>query len=294
MLPHTSLRDDSCLACHGRNLHLPQLRADPHHAEACVQQTGASVTQRHNLLVHTLAELARSVGASVRTDQPALGSALVQVIDATTGETREELQRGQLRGDLLVVHGAKRILVDVTAPRATAPTNLSSSAAGQRPGGCVATAEQHKRDKYEEPCKQRGMTFVPFAVESYGGMGPAARKLLTTLAGLSGERTARAFLLDAMARVSVTLQRGNALVLQRGMQQLRMDQLGRLGGDDHPFDPTHLQQTAGRRRQARTLAGWAEQPVDLASAFHSSLRAGGGAAASRSFRAGHLIEVSAG
>jgi len=293
MLPHTSLRDDSCLACHGRNLHLPQLRADPHHAEACVQQTGASVTQRHNLLVHTLAELARSVGGSVRTDQPALGSALVQVTDATTGETREELQRSQLRGDLLVVHGAKRILVDVTVPRATAPTNLSRSAAGQRPGGCVATAEQHKRDKYEEPCKQRGMTFVPFAVESYGGLGPAARKLLTTLAGLSGERTARAFLLDAMARVSVTLQRGNALVLQRGMQQLRMDQLGRLGGD-HPLDPTHLQQTAGRRRQARTLAGWAEQPVDLASAFHSSLRAGGGAAASRSFRAGHLVEVSAG
>ena len=85
MLPHTSLRDDSCLACHGRNLHLPQLRTGPHHAEACVQQTGASVTQRHNLLVHTLAELARSVGANVRTDQPALSSALVQVIDTTTG-----------------------------------------------------------------------------------------------------------------------------------------------------------------------------------------------------------------
>jgi len=116
-------------------------------------------------------------------------------------------------------------------------------------------------------------------------VGPAARKLLTTLAGLSGERAARAFLLDAMARVSVTLQ--------RGMQQLRMDQLGRLGGD-HPLDPAHLHRTASRRRQARTFAGWAEQPVDLASAFHSSLRAGGGAAASRSFCAGHLIEVSAG
>ena len=51
-------------------------------------------------------------------------------------------------------------------------------------------------------------------------MGPAARKLLTTLAGLSGERTARAFLLDAMARVSVTLQRGNALVL--GLRVIRV------------------------------------------------------------------------
>ena len=51
-------------------------------------------------------------------------------------------------------------------------------------------------------------------------MGPAARKLLTTLAGLSGERTARAFLLDAMARVSVTLQRGTALVL--GLRVIRV------------------------------------------------------------------------
>jgi len=34
-----------------RNVELPQLRQDPHHAEACVQQTGSSVTQRHSLLV---------------------------------------------------------------------------------------------------------------------------------------------------------------------------------------------------------------------------------------------------
>ena len=61
---------------------------------------------------------------------------------------------------------------------------------------------------------------------------------------------------------------------------------------------THSTRLTCSRRPAsvarRALAGWAEQPVDLASAFHSILRAGGGAAASRSFRSGHLIEVSAG
>jgi hypothetical protein len=39
LLPEHSLVDESCLACHGRNTELPQLKCDPHHAKACVPQT---------------------------------------------------------------------------------------------------------------------------------------------------------------------------------------------------------------------------------------------------------------
>jgi hypothetical protein len=59
MLPDSSLLVDSCLACHGRNLELPQFKLDPHHSEACVHHTGADVTDRHNGLVRVLGELAR-------------------------------------------------------------------------------------------------------------------------------------------------------------------------------------------------------------------------------------------
>ena len=79
---------------------------------------------------------------------------------------------------LLVVLGAKRFLVDVTVPRATAPSTLADPAMATA-GACTA---------------------------------------------------AEAFLLDALVRLSVALQRGNALVLQRGMQQLRMEQSALLTG----------------------------------------------------------------
>ena len=52
------------------------------------------------------------------------------------------------------------------------------------------------------------MKLSPFAVESYGGVGPAARK---QLAARSDELTAQAFLSDALTRLSVALQRGNAV-----------------------------------------------------------------------------------
>jgi len=68
LLPDSSLLHDSCLACHGRNLQLPEFKLDPHHSEACVRHTGASVTERHDGIVRVLGELARSVGASVRTE----------------------------------------------------------------------------------------------------------------------------------------------------------------------------------------------------------------------------------
>ena len=72
---------------------------------------------------------------------------------------------------------------------------------------------------------------VPFAVESHGGVGSTARKFLHQLASAGCELTAEAFLTDALIRISVELQRGNALVLQDGMQQLRVEQSALAGGD---------------------------------------------------------------
>jgi hypothetical protein len=84
MLPDRSLVEECCLACHGRNTELPQLKCDPHHAEACVAQTATSVTQRHNGVVGVVTPLARSVGGSVLTNQPGFGSG-VSTTDPQTG-----------------------------------------------------------------------------------------------------------------------------------------------------------------------------------------------------------------
>jgi len=161
--------------------------------------------------------------ASVRTDQRRLGEALVAILGPITGEGTHELMRSDKRGDLLVILGAKRFLVDVTIPRATAPSTLADSAMATA-GTCTAAAEKAKRAKYEALCKHRGLTLVPFAIESHGGVGAAARAFLHKLASAICELTTQSFLLDALIRRSVALQRGNALVLRRGMQQLRVEQ----------------------------------------------------------------------
>jgi len=147
-------------------------------------------------------------------------------------------------------------------------------------GACTAAAEKHKRATYEALCKHRGMELVPFAVESHGGVGSAARKFLHKLASAGCELTAEAFLIDAFIRISVELQRGNAHVLQRGMQQLRLEQ-SVLAGGDRPIGGG-APQLASRRRQQRLFdERCTDGRLDVGDYFHASMRAGGGRTAAR-------------
>ena len=182
-----------------------------------------------------------------------------------------------------MILGAKRFLLDVTVPRATAPSTLADPAMSSA-GACTADKEKRKRIKYEALCKHRGMTLVPFAVESYGGVGPAARAFLHKLASASSELTAEAFLIDALISLSVELQRGNAHVLQSGMQQLRVEQSAMAGGDK-PIGGASPQPASRRRQQRlfRERAATAAAPLDVGDCFHSSMRAGGGRISTRRY-----------
>ena len=126
------------------------------------------------------------------------------------------------------------------------------------------------------------MTFAPFAVESYG-VGPAARKLLLKLASRSDELTTQAFLSDALTRLSVALQRGNALVLQWHAAAARLLAAAGCGRPAHRPDaaPFACQPASSA---ARGCCRWAADGFDLAHVFHASMHAGGGDAAARSFR----------
>lgn len=307
MLPDRSLRHDACTACHGRNRELPQLSRDPHHAEACVRHTGRETTQRHNLIVGVITELARSVGATVRIRQPALGDAIIgpKASAAAPGPRDDDdasacaapiIEHSNKRGDLLILMGAEQIMVDVTVPRITAATHLTEPA-NRTAGQCTLAAEQLKLAKYQSECELRGQVFVPFVVESHGGVGPLARKLLTRLAGRASERTAQDFLSDALTRISVALQRGNALILQQGMQQLRRDQLSLCGGGKRVFGGRLVPASRSRQQRAgRTFdAGWDNAGVAAGQqlgSLHANLRAGGGLQAAHRYQAAH-VEVAA-
>jgi hypothetical protein len=131
MLPAHSLAVDSCLSCHARNtVTEPRFIDDPDHFHACIGKTqaGTSVTSRHHRVADVLGGLARLAGYAVIREPPfdAVVASVTSVVDPVTGECFdadcEMIHREGLRGDLLLIRGDDRILVDVTIVRPTAPT----------------------------------------------------------------------------------------------------------------------------------------------------------------------------
>ena len=136
MLPAVTLAAETCLSCHGRNtVNEPRFCDDPDHFEACIGKApaGASVTSRHHRIADVLGGLARAVGYTVIREPPFddVAAAVVTTtndVDPHSGqhiESAESFRRDHLRGDLLLIRGDDRLLVDVVIPRPTAPTRLN-------------------------------------------------------------------------------------------------------------------------------------------------------------------------
>ena len=263
MLPALSLRTESCLSCHARNIvHQPRFEDDPDHFQACIGKApaGASVTSRHHRLAGELAHIARSVGYTV-VREPPFGSIVVVSSSApapVTGENGkdeeevelaegsdidvEQVRHDDQRGDLLLIRGDERLLIDVTIVRPTAPTNMRNRALAvtRRGLSCASAAERVKHRKYDALCAERGWKMVPFAIEAHGSLGKSARQLLHKLASKADEMSARGFLHQAYARLSIALHAANAAIAVGGMQRLRVDQLFGMcseGGADLPMSP---------------------------------------------------------
>jgi hypothetical protein len=79
-------------------------------------------------------------------------------------------------------------------------------------------AEAHNLQTYSTPCAQAGWTMVPFALESYGGKGKHAAKLLQQMAAHSLDKSPEVFLVHAERVLSVALQVGNAGVSGQGTE----------------------------------------------------------------------------
>ena len=119
-------------------------------------------------------------------------------------------------GDVLLRRWSdgKDAALDVTVTSPLAPSNLAAAAAN--PGGALAKAYQRKVRDTAQACLERGLVFLPIALETLGGMHQVTvaqlKKLGTALARHSGsderETTSQLF-----QRVSLHLQRGNAAML---------------------------------------------------------------------------------
>ena len=70
--------------------------------------------------------------------------------------------------------------------------------------------------KYKQLAQREKVEFVPFVMESFGGMGKAASAFLKRVAKV---QDAKWLVAKACRRLSVSLQKGNALVMKQGCQR---------------------------------------------------------------------------
>ena len=103
--------------------------------------------------------------------------------------------------------------IDVTVTGSLCPSNVAGAAANA--GASLSKAYERKIKETAEACRLQGLVFLPFAMETLGGLHSGAvtqvKQLAAVLArskGLEeGEMTAQLF-----AKLSLTLMRGNALI----------------------------------------------------------------------------------
>ena len=167
------------------------------HALGC-QKYGDRIA-RHNLLRDVLYEAAASADLGPSKEEPHLipGSAARP-------------------GDILIRRwcDGKDAALDVTVTSPLAPTNVV--AAAREAGKALVKAHERKMRDTAEACRTQGLTFLPVALETLGGLHSTAvgqvKKLGTALARKKGcddrEPTSQLF-----SRLSVILMRGNALML---------------------------------------------------------------------------------
>jgi hypothetical protein len=216
VLPYDSLADAKCFC----NTHAP-FAADPDHFHSCAKYRRSLLTLRHDNIVQVLQDLAVSVGFNtIREPNSHVRPESLAQLPASSVEYNHH-------ADLLLLKHGLKLYIDVTVTRPTNDANVNLS---QR-GGATTTPlfstripANGKHYKYDEIARVNGYRMIPFALETYGGIGKEAAALLQTLSAHSVEYSPADFLLHAHKRLSVALQSSNADIAQLAMQQYHLRQ----------------------------------------------------------------------
>jgi hypothetical protein len=160
---------------------------------------GREITIRHNQVVAIIERFAKLAGAVVVVEPKGLFS-----------ETAK-------RPDLQIILNHKNYLLDVTIVHPTAPSNISHS---QKLLGQADVAERLKINKYEELSQNQNAIFIPFVIETYGGLGKKAQDFLNELSIFAIDHTTVRSRFDVVSglryAIACSVQRGNAMIASAG------------------------------------------------------------------------------
>lgn len=191
----------TCHECRGAPL-------GPYHDHALICPGRGDSIIRHNRLVAVVRRHLALAGFAPRTEEPHL----------LAGTARRP-------ADVYVPCDSDGLplAIDVTVTSPVSGTALPRAAFAA--GHAAAAAELRKRVQNDASCAQAGIRFLPLAVETFGGFGPAATRFLHALASRVADRSgnSRAHCRAALFQeLSVCLQRGNAHMLVRRSPLLSM------------------------------------------------------------------------
>jgi hypothetical protein len=226
-LPPTNNQPTHC-ACKA------QLTPQPSHYHSCTLLKRTANTTRHNIILNTLATLAREAGCTVYVEpnththfssyslssptQPTQQTQPTRPTQPTQQTQQTYGNNARLRPDALFITSHGSVLVDVSVAHPLSPSYVHTASMHN-----LATAkarEKQKTTKYAQLAQKESSSFVPFVLESYGAIGKSALSFLRMLAREAETNHAtsshRHFLRHAKQCISAALQRGNAIIAQCG------------------------------------------------------------------------------
>ena len=190
--------DDVPVTC---SLCSEDISASPWHALSCVMLKRKAVTRRHDRCCQLLCRFARSN-------------------DCTAHVVQKDLAHLLPDGEIHMFY--RTVDFDVSGVNPHAPSYVDMA-----PGKAMIAREKYKIGKYGTHSQQEGRTFVPFVLDSYGCLAPAALQLLKDIRDESLSSpfgTPHPFRLSRssfLAELSCAWQLDNAKIVVQWMTLLR-------------------------------------------------------------------------
>ena len=213
--------------------------ADPFgdHALSC---HGCGIYRRHNLVRDCLFHLSREAGWAPE----------LEVAPPNSTQRPADV--------LLTTKGVHPVAVDFSVCHPLRPSHTITQEC--KPDVFADAVESAKIVKYEALCPQVGWSFIPFGIESAGGLGCRARKLLrqlTTQISMTSGRQVPDVASEVSARVSTALAKGRALMLLASLPPLSDSAAPLLV----PCPPSHSLQDL---ESVDTVSTYLEDPISFA------------------------------
>ena len=182
---------------------------DGEHAQDC-SQTGQPVTARHNLVNSEWCQAGRRAGCSC-TIEPLRDQLRVQA--------GQQAQHTKCAGDILMTTQKGMLVLDTSIVHPMAQSYAASAA--QVTGAAAQAREAHKIAQYKADVENGVYEFEPLVTESLGLLAQGSERHLKRLADIAAESgvSKSVFKRNTKIALSVALWRGNARIMQKGMQE---------------------------------------------------------------------------